>query len=470
MACWSSAISSMARVTPRSVSICSLNWPSTAARLGSAQITSSPPAAAGPRATRWRDRHHRTPRGERQGDPGHHAPVTVECASGNSSHDCWARTVSKNFQTLEEPDANSQEFADALSSGPCVRDWPTSPPRPASARQRCPGSSTTSPACAAETRQAVLTALDVLGYERPARLRASAARAWSGWSCRSWRTRSSRCSPRSSSRCWPSTGTRRCCAPRPRAASPRTSTSRCCSSARSPASSSSPACTPTPPPTPSATAGWSPGDCRSCWSTATSRASTRPSSRRDDAAAAELAVAHLVSLGHRRIGLISGPERFLPVQRKLDGLRRAMTELLGADRRELDELVVAVAVRRRGRRGRRRPPARPGRHRHRLRLDLMALGAIRAARQRGLSVPRDVSVVGYDDSPLIAFTDPPLTTVRQPVQAMASAAVRALLDEIRAARAPLRVRVPPRAGRARPPPTTAPSARSPRQRTPPHSR
>ena len=68
--------------------------------------------------------------------------------------------------------------------------------------------------------------------------------------------------------------------------------------------------------------------------------------------------------------------------------------------------------------------------------DLMALGAIRAARQRGLVVPRDVSVVGYDDSPLIAFTDPPLTTVRQPVQAMASAAVRALLDEIRGQPAP----------------------------------
>src|SRR5262249_28923249 len=62
--------------------------------------------------------------------------------------------------------------------------------------------------------------------------------------------------------------------------------------------------------------------------------------------------------------------------------------------------------------------------------DLMALGAIRAARQRGLSIPDDVSVVGYDDSPLIAFTDPPLTTVRQPVTAMAVAAVRALIDEI----------------------------------------
>lgn len=61
----------------------------------------------------------------------------------------------------------------------------------------------------------------------------------------------------------------------------------------------------------------------------------------------------------------------------------------------------------------------------------MALGAVRAARQRGLAVPAHVSVVGFDDSPLIAFTDPPLTTVRQPVRAMATAAVGALVEEIR---------------------------------------
>ena len=66
--------------------------------------------------------------------------------------------------------------------------------------------------------------------------------------------------------------------------------------------------------------------------------------------------------------------------------------------------------------------------------DLMALGAIRAARARGLDVPADISVVGYDDSPLIAFTDPPLTTVRQPVQAMGHAAVSALVAEINGVR------------------------------------
>ncbi|WP_344971200.1 substrate-binding domain-containing protein, partial [Streptosporangium fragile] len=51
-----------------------------------------------------------------------------------------------------------------------------------------------------------------------------------------------------------------------------------------------------------------------------------------------------------------------------------------------------------------------------------------------LAVPGDVSVVGFDDSPLIAFTDPPLTTVRKPIGAMASAAVATLLEEINGVR------------------------------------
>nr|BFE77888.1 hypothetical protein GCM10020093_004890 [Planobispora longispora] len=65
--------------------------------------------------------------------------------------------------------------------------------------------------------------------------------------------------------------------------------------------------------------------------------------------------------------------------------------------------------------------------------DLMALGVIRACRDRGLGVPEDVSVVGFDDSPLIAFTDPPLTTVRKPIGSMASAAVETLVEEINGA-------------------------------------
>ena len=58
------------------------------------------------------------------------------------------------------------------------------------------------------------------------------------------------------------------------------------------------------------------------------------------------------------------------------------------------------------------------------------LGAIRAARRVGLSVPTDVSVVGYDDSPLMTCTEPPLTTVRQPIEAMGRAAVELLANQI----------------------------------------
>jgi DNA-binding LacI/PurR family transcriptional regulator len=62
--------------------------------------------------------------------------------------------------------------------------------------------------------------------------------------------------------------------------------------------------------------------------------------------------------------------------------------------------------------------------------DILALGAIRTARKLGLDVPRDVSVVGFDDSALMACTDPPLTTVRQPIEAMGQAAVGQLLSQV----------------------------------------
>jgi LacI family repressor for deo operon, udp, cdd, tsx, nupC, and nupG len=156
----------------------------------------------------------------------------------------------------------------------------------------------------------------------------------------------------------------------------------------------------------------------------------------DDREAAELAVAHLVALGHRRIGLITGPDRFVPVQRKVVGYKAAMRRLVGIADAALGELTELSLF---GVEGGEAAAARlleRGVTGLVCGSDLMALGAIRAARQRGLSVPGDLSVVGYDDSPLIAFTDPPLTTMRQPVNAMAVAAVRALVDEIHGHAAP----------------------------------
>jgi DNA-binding LacI/PurR family transcriptional regulator len=62
--------------------------------------------------------------------------------------------------------------------------------------------------------------------------------------------------------------------------------------------------------------------------------------------------------------------------------------------------------------------------------DPIALGAIRAVRRAGLRVPEDVSVVGYDDSALMNCTDPPLTTVRQPIEPMGRAAIDLLVQQI----------------------------------------
>lgn len=154
----------------------------------------------------------------------------------------------------------------------------------------------------------------------------------------------------------------------------------------------------------------------------------------DDVASMDLAVSHLVSLGHSRIGLAVGPGRFVPVVRKVTGFRGAMTSRLSVE--DVDALVEYSMF------------SVEGGHAAAMRLlakgvtgiicgsDLMALGAIRAVRERGLDVPGDVSVIGYDDSVLIEFTDPPLTTVRQAVRAMGAAAVRALLDEISGRPAP----------------------------------
>ena len=66
--------------------------------------------------------------------------------------------------------------------------------------------------------------------------------------------------------------------------------------------------------------------------------------------------------------------------------------------------------------------------------DPLALGAVRAARRAGLSVPDDVSVVGFDDSAFMNCTEPPLTTVRQPIEALGRAAVTLLVNQIEGGR------------------------------------
>ncbi|GAA2903741.1 LacI family DNA-binding transcriptional regulator [Streptosporangium fragile] len=138
----------------------------------------------------------------------------------------------------------------------------------------------------------------------------------------------------------------------------------------------------------------------------------------DDAAAAEMALGHLRSLGHERIGMVLGPPDHVPSRRKL--------EAAGIDPEFVEHTMFSLE----------------GGHAAAARLmkrgvtgvicasDVMALGAIRAARRAGLTVPGDVSVIGYDDSALMNCTDPPLTTLRQPIDAMGRAVVDLLVAQI----------------------------------------
>lgn len=142
----------------------------------------------------------------------------------------------------------------------------------------------------------------------------------------------------------------------------------------------------------------------------------------DDEGAMNLAVTHLKELGHERIGLAAGPTHYAPVIAKVRGFRAALGTRKVPVEHSLFTIeggrAAALALLDRGVTG------------IVCASDLMALGAIAASRSRGLRVPRDVSIVGYDDSPMMAFTDPALTTVRQAVPAMCNVAVRALLEQV----------------------------------------
>ena len=148
----------------------------------------------------------------------------------------------------------------------------------------------------------------------------------------------------------------------------------------------------------------------------------------DDASAVEQALEHLRSLGHDRIGFVLGPRDHQPSVRKLAAARA----VLAAGGSPLDDdLVLHTQFSLQS--GQAAATTLVGRGATALvcASDPLALGAIRAVRRAGLRVPDDVSVVGYDDSAFMSAVEPPLTTVRQPIEAMGRAAVAALLTQIR---------------------------------------
>ncbi len=141
----------------------------------------------------------------------------------------------------------------------------------------------------------------------------------------------------------------------------------------------------------------------------------------DDAHAVDQAYGHLTSLGHERVGLVLGPADHVPSARKF-----AAFQGNGAD----PELVERTMFSMEGGHAATARLLRKGVSAVICASDVLALGAVRAARRSGRSVPGDVSVIGFDDSKLMNCTDPPLTTVRQPIEAMGRAAVALLVNQV----------------------------------------
>jgi DNA-binding LacI/PurR family transcriptional regulator len=147
----------------------------------------------------------------------------------------------------------------------------------------------------------------------------------------------------------------------------------------------------------------------------------------DDASAVEQAMGHLIALGHERIGLVLGPDDHVPSERKL-----ATAQMVAEDAGlplEAEQVVRSQYSLQAGQAAASRLLER-GVTGLVCASDPLALGAIRAVRRARLRVPDDVSVVGYDDSALMSCTEPPLTTVRQPIEAMGRAAVDLLMRQV----------------------------------------
>jgi DNA-binding LacI/PurR family transcriptional regulator len=153
----------------------------------------------------------------------------------------------------------------------------------------------------------------------------------------------------------------------------------------------------------------------------------------DNVQGALQAVRHLIGLGRRRIVTVTGPLDMAPAQDRLTGYRNALAEA-GISRDPSLELAgdfehgaAREAVERFMAAGGKFDALFAA-------SDTMALGAMSAIRRVGLRIPQDIAVVGYDDSALALSSDPPLSSVRQPIEEMGREMARALLTQLGASR------------------------------------
>ena len=152
-----------------------------------------------------------------------------------------------------------------------------------------------------------------------------------------------------------------------------------------------------------------------------------PSVDTDNVEGARKATKHLIELGHQRIGVVAGRMQAQEVLDRVDGYYKAHEELGLATHKDLvvsGEFSHQSGYKCMQRLLLHRPTAVF------CTSDAQAMGALLAIREAGLSVPGDVSVVGYDDLPAARFTIPPLTTIRQPIYTMGHQVSNSLIDII----------------------------------------
>ncbi|MEV0091724.1 LacI family DNA-binding transcriptional regulator [Streptomyces sp. NPDC050738] len=169
---------------------------------------------------------------------------------------------------------------------------------------------------------------------------------------------------------------------------------------------------------------------------------TLPSVDSDNLEGARSAVGHLISRGRRTIAHITGRLDVYGAQCRVEGYRKA----LAAAGLDTDESLQASGdfTEEGGRRAMTQLlDLRPDLDAVFAGSDVMAAGARQVLRERGRTIPGDVALIGYDDSAIARHMDPPLTSVRQPIEEMGRAMARLLLSEI-AARRPGEVRTQPR--------------------------
>lgn len=147
----------------------------------------------------------------------------------------------------------------------------------------------------------------------------------------------------------------------------------------------------------------------------------------DEYDAARSVAALLLDAGHRRVGIIRGPRSHLSSMRRYNGFSAA----LGSKGAKLDTALVTEGdyTRKGGEEaGAKLLVARPTAVF--ASNDAMAAGLADAARKAGLSLPRDLSIVGFDDDPIAKSMHPPLTSVRQPLEQMGAGACKLLAERM----------------------------------------